>query len=129
MFTSVNGSEAFRPRSTPPTASGGVGHVTPKRELQSYLAVTLREREWNERDAARDRANTGVYVFTCVNMNRIREFNAKGLFAVTGAVTRGCCGVNVLKAKDRCWNRRPGALRACSLRCAVRKGSPLRSDR
>ncbi len=24
-----------------------------------------------------------------------------GRFAVTGAVTRGCCGVNVLKAKDR----------------------------
>ena len=49
-------------------------------------------------------------MFTCVNVSGISEFNANGVFAVTGAVTRGCCGVNVLKTKDGGENGRPGAL-------------------
>jgi len=36
--------------------------------LRSYWAVTLRERECNERHAARARINTGVFVFTRVNI-------------------------------------------------------------
>jgi hypothetical protein len=52
-------------------------HVTPERELQSYRAVTLREREWNERHTARDRENTGVSVFTRVNVNGIRQLKGK----------------------------------------------------
>ena len=34
----------------------------PKWELQRYRAVTVREREWNERHGAESRINTGVYV-------------------------------------------------------------------
>jgi hypothetical protein len=51
-----------------------------------------------------------------------------GRLAVTGAVTRGCCGVNVLKAKGRSRNGHPGAACAAySLRCGGRQGaSPLR---
>lgn len=59
---------------------------------------------------ASDRANTGVYVFTRVNASGMRRFRTKGRFAVTSAVTQGCCGVNVLKAKDRGGNGRPSAL-------------------
>jgi hypothetical protein len=47
---------------------------------------------------------------------------------VPAGVTLGCCGVNVLKAKDRGRNRRPGALTRGSLRCGGRQGSALRSD-
>ena len=55
-----------------------MGHVTPEWELQSYRAVTLRERECNQRHAARDCENTGVYVFTCVNARGIKQLRAKG---------------------------------------------------
>ena len=48
--------------------------------------------------------------------------------AVTGAVTRGCCGVNLLKGKDRGRNGIPARSRARSLRCGGRQGSPLRFD-
>jgi hypothetical protein len=86
---------------TPPTASGEGGHVTPGGLLQSYHAVTVGERECNQRDAARDRINTGVYVFTRVNASGIRQLREK--YSVRGyrRGNLGCCGVNVLKTKSR----------------------------
>jgi len=111
------------------SAAEAVGHVTPGGLLQSYVAVTLRERELNQRHAAGDRMNTGGYVFTCVNASGIRQLREKWPVGGCCGSNQGCCGVNVLKRKHRCWNRHRGALRACSLRCAVRKGSALRSHR
>lgn len=92
-WSSVNSSAPLRATSTPPTASGGVGHVTPGELLQRYRAVTLGERECNQRPAAGERANTGVYVFTCVNASEMRQFRAqrrvRGYRAVTRGVQRG----------------------------------------
>ncbi len=44
-------------------------------------------------------------MFTRVNACGISEFKEKWRFAVAAGVTRGCCGVNVLKRKDRGGNR------------------------
>lgn len=77
----------------------------------------------------RNRINTGVYVFTRVNVYGIRQLKEKGAVHGYRAVTRSCCGVNVLKGKERGAMRLLARLRACSLRCAVRKGSSLRFDR
>ena len=87
-------------------------HVIPGGLLQSYRAVPLREREQRQPDAGGDRQNTGVSVFTCVNASGIRQFGGKWPIRGYRAVTLGCCGVNVLKAKDRGGNGRPGAAEA-----------------
>jgi len=47
----------------------------------------------------------------------------------TGAVTLGCCGVNVLKAKDRGGSGHPGALTRGTLRCGSRQGASLAARR
>jgi hypothetical protein len=52
--------------------------------------------------------NTGVYVFTCVNASGIRQLREKQPVRGYRRGNQGCCGVNVLKAKDRCWNRHRG---------------------
>jgi len=87
-------------------------------------SATLRERECNQRPTTRDRANTGVLRVYL----RQREWNE----AVRGETVcawllrycgsnQGCCGVNLLKAKDRGWNRRPSALtRVASAAVAVK---------
>ena len=54
-----------------------VGHVTPGGLLRGNLRFPRRQREQRQRDAARDRINTGVYVFTRVNASGISEFNVK----------------------------------------------------
>jgi hypothetical protein len=104
-------------------------HVTPGGLLQGYRAVTLRERELNQRHTAGDRINTGVYVFTCVNASGMRQFVAKPAVRGYCGSNQGCCGVNLLKAKDRAGTGIPARLTPRSLRSAVRKGSSLRSDR
>ena len=74
-----------------------------------------------QRHTVGDRANTGVYVFTCVNASGIRQLKEKWSVRGYRAVTRGCCGVNVLKAKDRGRNGPPGALtRVASVAVAVK---------
>jgi len=102
------------------------GHVTPKGLLQSYLAVTLREREWNERPTARGRANTGVYVFTCGNACGMSELRAK-------RHVRGSCGSNarlLRRQRDESKGSVPGVLCAPApvkaLRCAPTAGAALR---
>jgi hypothetical protein len=59
------------------------------------------------RGAAREkRAFTG----SCgVNASGIRQFNANRAAHGYRRGNQGCSGVNVLKAKDRCWNGLPGA--------------------
>ncbi len=61
-------------------AAGAGATRHPRRVAAKELPVTVRERAWNQGHAARDRENTGVYVFTRVNARGISEFNAKGLF-------------------------------------------------
>ena len=110
-------------------AADEVGHVTPSGLLRSNRKLLRRQREPRQQDAARDRINTGVFVFTRVNASGIRQLREKWAVCGSRRGNQGCCGVNVMKTKHRCWNRLPGALTRGSLRCAVRKGSPLRSDR
>lgn len=95
------------------------GHVTPNGLLQGYRAVTLREREWNQRHAARASENTGVYVFTRVNASGISEFNAK--WAVCGS---RCGNARLLRRqrveskgakKDGGGNGHPGAADAAAV--------------
>jgi hypothetical protein len=73
-------------------AAYGIGltlrHVTPGGLLRSYRAVTVGERECNQRPAARDRINTGVYVFTRVNASGMRQLKEK--WAVCGSRTVTC---------------------------------------
>ena len=57
-----------------------------------------------------DRINTGVYVFTRVNASGMSEFGAEWPVNGYRRGNLGCSGVNVLKTKDRVWNRHPGAL-------------------
>ena len=108
-FTSRRALSVHPVATAPPTASEGRRHVTPSGLLQGYRAVTLRERECHQRHAVRDRINTGVYVFTCVNASGMSEFRAKRRVRGYRRGNQGCCGVNVMKRKDRCWNGRPGA--------------------
>jgi hypothetical protein len=84
------------------------GHVTPGGLLQGYRAVTVRERLRNQRHTARNRENTGVYVFTRVNASGMSEFGAKRRVRGSCGSNQGCCGVNVMKIEDRGWNRPPG---------------------
>lgn len=77
MFTSANARDAIRRRPTLLKQRKEQGRVTPEWELQSYRAVTLREREYNQRHTAGDRANTGVYVLTGINVGGMSEFRAK----------------------------------------------------
>ncbi len=50
---------------------------TPNGLLQGYRPVTLREREQRQRDARGDRINTGVSVFTRVNMLKTQRLSGK----------------------------------------------------
>jgi len=89
--------------------------------LQSYGAVTVREREWNERPEARDRINTGVSVFTCVNASEIKQLKVKCAVRGSCGSNQGSCGVNVMKRKDRRAKGFPDALtRIASAAVAVK---------
>jgi hypothetical protein len=78
--------------------------------LRSDRRLVWRQREQRQRDAARDRANNGVYVFTRVNASGIRQLKEKQPVRGSCRSNQGSCGVNVWQAKGRGRNRHPGAL-------------------
>ena len=54
-----------------------MGHVTPGGLLRSNRKLPRRQREQRQRDAAGDRINTGVSVFTCVNASGIKQVQSE----------------------------------------------------
>jgi hypothetical protein len=84
--------------------------------------VTVRERECNQRPTAGDRINTGVYAFTYVNVSGIRHVGAKRPVRGYRRGNQSCCGVNVMKRKDRGAKGVPARSRAVASAAVAVKG-------
>ena len=80
----------------------------PQKVAAKQLPVTVGEPLQNQRHTATNREKWAFTGSCGVNARGMSEFGAKRPVCGFCGSNQGCCGVNVMKIKDRCWNGHRG---------------------